>query len=80
MSIDLNEHTREAVLFTLAELTDSGSITLQHEDGILTINCSRDIPSIDAMLYLNDLREMEERNRPYVNRLYINALDIYRRE
>lgn len=80
MSIDLNEHTREAVLFTLAELTDSGNITLQHKDNILTVNCSVDMPSIDAMLYMNDLREMEERNRPYANRLYINALDIYRRE
>lgn len=80
MSIDLNEHTREAVLFTLAELTDSGNITLQHKDNILTVNCSVDMLSIDAMLYMNDLREMEERNRPYANRLYINALDIYRRE
>lgn len=80
MNIDLNEHTREAVLFTLAELTDSGNITLQHKDNILTVNCSVDIPSIDAMLYMNDLREMEERNRPYANRLYINALDIYRRK
>ena len=80
MNIDLNEHTREAVLFTLAELTDSGTITLQHSDNILTIYCSVDIPSIDAMLYVNDLREMEERNRPYANRLYVNALDLYRRE
>lgn len=75
MTVNINDTTREALLFTLAELTDAGSITLTTDAGQITINSVISSDRIAGMLYVNELREqLEQRQRATVNRYYVANL------